>query len=283
MSVPAGEAPRPAGYPGELEAEVLLTDGRVAALRPIVPSDAAALLQFTTQLSEETVYFRFFSPRRGLSEAELAHLVTVDYRDRLALVALVEGELAAVARYERHGESEEAEVAFTVRDDQQRRGLGTVLLEHLASAARARQVRTFVADTLAENSRMLGVFRSAGFVESARYDAGVIRVTLQLEPAPGYLEKVEERDRAASVRSVSYLLEPGSVAIVGASPRRGTIGHELVRNVLSGGFTGSLYPVNPTATEVLGVPAYPSVSALPGPVDLAVVAVPAAAVADVVE
>ncbi|HET9091399.1 MAG TPA: GNAT family N-acetyltransferase [Acidimicrobiales bacterium] len=283
MSVPAGPAPPPAAYPRELEAEVLLTDGRVAALRPIVPSDAPALLRLAGQLSDEAVYFRFFSPRRELSEAELAHLATVDYRDRLALVALVEGELVAVARYERLGESEDAEVAFTVRDDQQRRGLGTVLLEHLASAALARSVRTFVADTLAENSRMLGVFRSAGFVESARYDAGVIRVTLQLEPVPAYLEKVDERDRAAAVRSISSLLEPATVAIVGASTRPGTIGHELVRNVLSGGFTGSLYPVNPNAAEVLGVPAYPSVSALPGPVDLAVIAVPAGAVAGVVE
>ncbi|MHB8436985.1 MAG: bifunctional acetate--CoA ligase family protein/GNAT family N-acetyltransferase [Acidimicrobiales bacterium] len=273
---------RPRGYPAELESEVLLSDGHVAEMRPILPSDEAELLSFADRLSAETVYLRFFSRSKHLTTAEARHFVTVDYVDRLALVALVDGGLAAVARYERLGEGEEGEVAFTVRDDQQGRGLGTVLLEHLASAALARGIRTFVADTLPENHRMLGVFRAVGFVESARFDSGVIRVTISLEPVSGYLEKVEERDRSAAVRSVASLLEPRSVAVIGASPRAGTVGNVLVANILGGGFTGELYPVHPTASHVLGLRAYSSMTKLPGPVDLAIIAVPADEVPEVV-
>jgi acetyl coenzyme A synthetase (ADP forming)-like protein len=272
----------PAGYPADLESEVLLADGRVAVIRPIVPDDAAELIAFAGKLSGETVYLRFFSPRRTLTEEEAARLATVDYTDRLALVAFVDGELAAVARYERLAQADQAEVAFTVRDDQQGRGLGTVLLEHLAAAALARGIVTFVADTLPENVKMLGVFRAAGLVEQARYDNGLIRVTMQLEPVPGYLERVEERDTAAAVRSLRPLLEPASVAVVGASPRPGTVGHQLVANLLRAGYRGAIYPVHPRAPAVLGIRAFPSAAELPGPVDLAVIAVPAAAVTKVV-
>lgn len=275
--------PAPVGYPDELSSDVLLADGRVAELRPIVPGDAELLAAFVAKLSDETRYLRFFSYRRALSDDELHHLVSVDYLDRLALVALVEGELAAVARYERITGTDEAEVAFTVRDDQQGRGLGTVLLEHLASAAEARGVRRFVADTLSENHKMLKVFRTAGFEERARFDSGVVRVTLLLEPVADYLEKVEDRDRRAAVRSIERLLEPRSVAVIGASPRPATIGHELLSNLVAAGFPGPIFPVHPTAAEVLGLRAYDSVEAIGQPVDLAVIAVPAEAVAEVVE
>ncbi len=270
-------------YPTDLESEVLLADGRVAQLRPIVPEDAGALRSLSERLSAETVYLRFFSPRGQLTDAEVRHFTNVDYDRRLAIVAFVEGELVAVARYDRLGDENEAEVAFTVRDDQQGRGLGTVLLEHLASAALARGVSTFIADTLPENSKMLGVFREVGLVESARFDSGVIRVTMRLDPVPSYAEKVESRDSAAAARSIARILEPTSVAVIGASPRRRTIGNELVANLLAGGFTGPVYPVHPSAPEVLGLQAYPSMAEVPGHVDLAVIAVPAASVPTVVE
>src|SRR5579872_1592609 len=166
--MPLEPTSRPDGYPAELESEVLLADGRVAEIRPIVPGDAVALRDdLGAHLSEESLYFRFFTPRRSIPQSELDHFATVDYSSRLALVAFVDDTLVAVARFERLADSGEAEVAFTVRDDQQGRGLGMVLLEHLASAARARGVRMFSADTLAQNHRMLQVFRHAGFDETA--------------------------------------------------------------------------------------------------------------------
>jgi acetate---CoA ligase (ADP-forming) len=273
----------PAAYPVELESAVLLADGRPAEVRPILPSDLQLLQDLHGRLSDQTVYFRFFGPRRELPRREFERFVTVDYVDRLALVALVDGELVAVARYDRAPAELDAEVAFVVRDDQQRRGIGTVLLEHLASAARAVGIRRFVADTLAENHPMLNVFRHVGFEEHASFEAGVVRVTMELEAAATYLDHVDERDRGAAVASIERLLRPTSIAVIGASRRPGTIGRELLANLVAGGFQGKLYPVNPAGGEIAGLTGYRSVGDVPGHVDLAVVAVPAAQVPDVAE
>ena len=273
---------QPPGYPPELECDVLLADGRPATVRPIVPADSERIRTLHGSLSDETIYFRFFTFHRTLSEKELQHFAGVDYLDRLALVSFVDGELVGVARYDRPPGRDEAEVAFTIRDDQQGRGLGTLLLEHLASAARARGIRRFIADTLSDNSKMLGVFRGAGFVERATFEAGVVRVTMELDPVPAYLAKVEERDRRAAVRSIERLMRPRSIAVIGASRRPKTIGHELLANLVRGGYTGTVYPVNPAGGEIAGLQAYPSVSEVPVAVDLAVICVPAAQVLGVV-
>ncbi len=277
------KASLPSGYPEDLETEVLLADGRAAEVRPILPSDVAALKLLHASLSAESLYMRFFSPRRVLPEAEFERFVTVDYVDRLALVMVVDGALVAVARYDRVGSGNKAEVAFTVRDDHQGRGIATVLLEHLASAAVSIGIRTFVADTLAQNRRMLSVFRTVGFEEHASVEQGVVHVTMELAPTSTYLEKVEERDRRSDVASMTPILRPASIAVVGASRRRGTIGRELLTNLLAGGFNGAVYPVNPAGGEIAGLPAATSVSELPVPVDLAVIAVPAPNVASVIE
>jgi acetyl coenzyme A synthetase (ADP forming)-like protein len=276
------ESEEPVGYPRDLEADVLLADGRAAAIRPVVPADGERIRALHASLSDETIYFRFFTFHRTLSEAELARFAGVDYLDRLALVAFVDGELVGVARYDRAPGRDEAEVAFTVRDDQQGRGIGTIMLEHLASAARGRGIRRFVADTLSENSKMLGVFRGAGFAERAAFEAGVVRVTMELDPVPAYLAKVEERDRRAAVRSIERLMRPASIAVVGANRSPKTIGHELLVNLMSGGFTGRLYPVNLAGGEIAGLTAFRSVSEIPETVDLAVIVVPAADVLAVV-
>ena len=281
------------GYPAELECDVLLSDGRAAHLRPIRPEDAPALRSLGERLSPETVYFRFFAPRHHIGDEEIAHYATVDYHDRLALIAVVDGELVAVARYDRCGVKapgpgepgtaapndgetgpvlDEAEVAFVVRDDHQGRGIGTVLLEHLASAAVQRGIGRFVADTLPENYRMLNVFRSAGFDEHARLDSGVIGVSLELASRPEYLELVEEREWTAAVRSINRILRPTSVLVAGEGPSLGTVGRAIVHNLLAGGFTGAVYAVDGEGSQTAGLSCYPSVSEVPGPVDLAVIA-----------
>ncbi len=274
---------RPTGYLSELESDVLLADGRVAEVRPILPTDLAALKTLHEQLSRDASYFRFFGARREVPLSELERWVNVDYADRSALVAFVDDELVAIASYDRVPESNEAEVAFTVRDDQQGRGIGTVLLEHLASAARGAGVVRFVADTLAENRRMLNVFRHAGFEEHAEFDSSVVRVVMELEAGESYADEVEERDRRAAVASIERLLCPGSVAVIGASRTPGTIGRELLANIVAGGFAGPIYPVNPAGGEISGLVAYKSMADVPGPVDLAVIVVPADQVADVIE
>jgi acetyl coenzyme A synthetase (ADP forming)-like protein len=213
----------------------------------------------------------------------LDRFVNVDYDDRMALVAEHAGHLVAVARYDRLDPPSEAEAAFVVEDSWQGRGLGTLLVEHLAAVAREHGITRLVAHTLPHNEKMLGVFRDAGFVRRSEFADGTVRVTLDIEATAASVEASDERDRTAAVRSIARVLEPRSIAVVGASTRAGTIGHEIFRNLLTGGFEGPVYPVHPTAAHISSVRAYPTVLDIPDAVDLAVVVVPAQAVLDIVD
>ena len=278
-------APRVASaiVPRPHDSDVLLSDGSTAHVRDITPEDAPQLIAFHESLSTHSVILRFFGPHPRLSPTEVEHFTTVDGVDRVALVAERAGRLLAVARYDRTAGHDDAEVAFVVADALQGHGLGTLLLEHLVAAARDNGIRRFVADTLADNHRMLTVFRQAGFARQYSRSAEVVRVVLDISPSAEAAAAADERDAHAVVASMARVLRPGSIAVVGASRREGTIGHQVLRNLVQGGFRGPLYAVNPTAADVGGVPAHPSVGAVPGPVDLAVLAVPAAAVEAVVE
>jgi acyl-CoA synthetase (NDP forming)/RimJ/RimL family protein N-acetyltransferase len=266
---------RPAGYSARFEADVVLRDGKTVTVRPILPGDAEAIRALHARLSPETRYLRFFSPLPQLSEQMLARFTQVDYADRFALVALLAKDIIGVGRYDRLPGSDEAEVAFVVDDAHQGRGLGTLLLEHLALAAREAGIRRFVAETLPHNQRMLAVFADAGFAERTRLGDGVVHVAFDIAPTAASVAAMHERERRNTIESVRKLLAPRSVAVVGASRRRGTVGQVLLRNILAGPFTGPTYPVHPTATSVGGVRAYPSVLDIPDDVNLAVVAVPA--------
>ena len=90
-----------APYPAHWEADVVLADGGTAHVRPIVPDDAPLLENFHSRLSERTIYYRFFSAKRKLSEQEVQRFTVVDYDSRVALVALIGGQLIGVARYDR--------------------------------------------------------------------------------------------------------------------------------------------------------------------------------------
>jgi acetate---CoA ligase (ADP-forming) len=265
------------------ETDVLLADGSTARLRDISPEDASALLAFHGRLSQRSIVFRFFGPHPVLSEQEVRHFTNVDGVDRVALLVERAGQIVAVARYDRTPGSGDAEVAFLVEDAFQGRGIGTILLEHLVEVARRHGIHRFVADTMSENHRMLAVLRDAGFARQYERSSGIVRVVLEIGPSPDAVEAADERDRQAVVRSIERLLRPGSVAVVGAARARGTIGHQLLRNLVSGGFEGPVYPVNPAATHVASIPCWPSVESIPGQVDLALIAVPAARVASVVE
>lgn len=279
MIDPGGDQPEP---PPHWAADVVTTDGGTVHVRPIIPADAGALVEFHGRLSPETIHFRFFSPRPRLSSREVERFTNVDHDDRVALVAELDDELIAVARYDRLPGTSSAEVAFVVSDDHQGRGLGTLLLEHLAAAARERGITRFFADTLPENRRMIGVFRDAGWVTSAKLQDGVVRIEFAIEPTASATAAQHAREQRSDARSVARLLEPASVVVVGAGREPGTVGHDLLRNLVDGGFTGGLHAVHPEADEVAGVRAVASVEEVPGEVDLAVVVVPAAAVADVV-
>lgn len=281
----AGRAggPVPPAYPDRWEADVVLADGATVHVRPIRPDDGPRIVDFHGRQSPESIYFRYFSPRPKLSEADVERLTHVDYRDRMAFIALRDDQLIGVARYDRWPTRSEAEVAFFVDDHHRGRGLATLLLEYLAAAARRAGISGFTASVLPTNQRMVGVFRQAGFTTASTFEDGVIEVRLDLQPTPAAEAAIEARAQRAEAEAVRLLLAPRSVAVIGASRERHSVGHAVLRNLLLHEFAGPVYPVNRAADHVGGVRAVPSLDAIDGPVDLAVVVVPATEVPEVVE
>ncbi|SHG39569.1 Acyl-CoA synthetase (NDP forming) [Geodermatophilus nigrescens] len=281
---PAPEQERPAPLPpAHWEADIIAADGGTVHLRPICPEDAEGLTGLMDRSSDQTRYYRFFGPMKRLSEKDLHRFTHVDHVDRVAFVLLLGDALVGVGRYDRYPGTTEAEVAFLIEDAHQGRGLGSVLLEHLAAAARERGITTFVAEVLAQNSRMVRVFLDAGYQPRRSYEDGVVHLTFPIAPTETSLAVAYEREQRSESRSIARLLTPRSVAVVGASNDEAKIGNLVLRNLLDYRFDGPVYPVNPNARHVRGVPAYASIEAIPGDVDLAVVAVPADEVAGVVE
>jgi acetyl coenzyme A synthetase (ADP forming)-like protein len=266
----------PADYPSEWAVDAVLADGGTAHLRPIRPDDAPAHRAFFSRQSHQSVYFRFFGPKAELSDAEVTRFTTVDYHDRMAFVAFLGTEMIAVGRYDRLASGHEAEVAFMVADEHQGRGVATLLLEYLASFAMDNGITRFSADTLIDNRRMLEVFRAAGFRrESQSIEFGVVHLAFDIEPTGASLAAIERRDWTAGVRSIERILRPRSVAVIGAGRDPNGIGHAIVRNLVDAPFQGAVYPVNPNVDELLGLPCFASVDSIEGPVDLAVLAIPA--------
>lgn len=270
-------------YPSHWETDAVLSDGGAVHVRPITPDDADRLADLHGRLSDRTIYYRFFSPRPRLSPREIQRFTTVDHIDRVALVAMLDDHFIAVARYDRLPGTSEAEVAFVVADEHQGRGVGALLLEHLAAAARERGITRFFAETLSDNRAMQGVFKSAGWESKSKWADGVVHVEFAIEPTAEALAVQHAREHRADARSVGRLLAPTSIAVVGASREPGALGHEVFRNLLDGGFTGPVYPVNRDAVSVGSVAAWPSLLDVPDDVDLVVIATPAAEVPEVVE
>ncbi|MFL0580535.1 GNAT family N-acetyltransferase [Dietzia sp. 179-F 9C3 NHS] len=273
----------PEGYPHEWAADVLGSDGRAVRIRPILPSDAEKISRFHTSLSERTRYLRYFGSHDVLTDRELRHMTHVDYRDRMAFVAELGSEIIGISLYERLPSSTNAEVAFTISDQHQGRGLGSIFLEHLAGAAAECGIDHFEAEVLSENRSMIQVFRRAGYEISRSFDGSTLHLEFAIDPTEALTNVRNSRETAAEARSVARVLTPGSVAVIGASDQVGKIGHTVLRNLIGNGFTGPVYPVNADATSVQSVRAYASVRDIPDPVDLAVVAVPAASMSEVLD
>jgi acyl-CoA synthetase (NDP forming)/GNAT superfamily N-acetyltransferase len=276
-------------YPEQWEADVVVRDGSIAHLRPITPRDADRLVRFYTALSPQTIYFRFFAPHPRLSDAEVTRFTVVDQDRRAALVATLGDEIIGVVRYESLTD-DEAEVAFLVRDDHQGRGLGAVLLEHIAQAARERGIRRFIADILPENGRMVSVFRDAGYEVSTSLDGNVLRLELTIEETAESAKVSDAREQRAEARSIERLLHPRSVVVVGEFADRAAGAHRLLAGLVRGGFTGAVSAVDyaPDAAgtvEIDGVQVvvHRRVTDVPGPLDLAVIAVDASVVETVVD
>jgi acyl-CoA synthetase (NDP forming)/GNAT superfamily N-acetyltransferase len=264
----------------------LLTDGGTAEVRPARAQDFEAVRAMHAAMSPDNMYLRFFSMSPAAAEQEARRVCREPDPDHAALLAWQDGRLVGVGAYELSGKPGVAEVAFAVPDDMHGRGIASLLLEHLVWQARQRGLEAFTAETLAENSAMLRVFADAGLPARRRIARDTVELTF---PLPGgddnyrlghYLEAVASRESRADVASLRPLLRPRSVAVVGASRHRATLGRAILHNIVTSGFAGPVYAVNPRAPapEMDGVPCVASVDDLPGPVDLAVIAVPSPAV-----
>ncbi|MEH0417989.1 bifunctional acetate--CoA ligase family protein/GNAT family N-acetyltransferase [Streptomyces sp. B21-083] len=281
-------------YPAHWEADVVLRDGGTARIRPITADDADRLVSFYEQVSDESKYYRFFAPYPRLSAKDVHRFTHHDFVDRVGLAATVGGEFIATVRYDRidadglpaSGPASEAEVAFLVQDAHQGRGVASALLEHIGAVARERDIRRFAAEVLPANSKMIKVFTDAGYTQKRSFEDGVVRLEFDLEPTDRSLAVQRAREQRAEARSVRRLLVPGAVAVIGVGRAPGGVGRSVLDHIRDAGFAGELYAVNSAFPEeqkdIDGVPAHRSVRDIGGPVDLAVVAVPAAHVPDVV-
>jgi acetate---CoA ligase (ADP-forming) len=261
-------------YPRERETDIALRDGTTVHVRPIRTDDEALVLAFLEGLSAESIGFRFFGSPNLKSAARWT--LDVDYADRLGLVAVTGDppEVIAHATYVRMSERK-AEVAFLVADTWQERGISTILLAHLAEVADRHGITTFWADVLPHNHRMIGVFRASGFPVDMRSTPDGIEIELPTSLTAEGVKRFQERDRIAAVAAARAFLAPRSVAVIGASRRRGTVGAEILHNLLAAEFQGVVYAVNPHADVVQSLPGYGSIGDIGAPVDLAVVVVPA--------
>jgi len=259
--------------------DVILRDGSTLRLRAPAREDADALAAFFTGLSERSFYLRFHGIR-PVDDDLVRHFLDPDWQDRGVLIGELDDRIVAVAEYMRLRDERAAEAAFAVADELQGRGIGTRLLERLAAIAAEQGIERFVAEVMPENRAMLGVFEGAGLEVTRELDGGEFEVRFPIAPTERFIRTRDERDHLAVTASLRPFFEPKSVAVIGASRRRGSIGGELFRNVLAADFVGAAYPVNRDGEPVGGVPAYKSIADVPEVVDLAVVCLPGPHVLD---
>ena len=277
------EVADPAGYPVEWEFDGLLRNGEAVVVRPIRSADAPALAGLRAAVSPGT-HQHVLLAGPAFSPQAAARFSEVDYDARMAFVALVSDELVGLASYDRpDARVPAAEASFIVAGARQGHGVTTLLFESLAEYARTRGILRFTAEVRTQNTAMLELFAATGLRCTRRNGPETVRVEIDLRPTAAYRASCDQREAMAEVASVAAILRPRSIAVVGAGRHPGNVGHQVVRSLLVGDFSGTVYPVNPAARAVCGVPAFPALLSVPEPVDLAIVAVPASAVPAVID
>jgi acetyl coenzyme A synthetase (ADP forming)-like protein len=267
--------------------DVILRDGSTLRLRAPARADANAVAAFFNGLSERSSYLRFHG-LRPVDDELVAHFLSPDWSTRGVLIGTLAGpgggeRIVAVGEYDRLRDPAAAEAAFAVADDLQGHGIGTRLIERLTALAAEQGIERFVAEVMPENRAMLGVFEGAGLEVTRELEGGELEVSFPIAPTERYRSRVDERDHQAVTASLRPFFEPRSVAVIGASRRRGSIGGELYRNILAADFAGAAYPVNRDGEAVGGVAGYSSVEEIPEVVDLAVICLPGPLVLDAAE
>ncbi|MFD9043851.1 bifunctional acetate--CoA ligase family protein/GNAT family N-acetyltransferase [Streptomyces bottropensis] len=261
----------------------LLADGTTVCIRAVTPRDRQQIQGLYEEMSPENLRMRFFAASRLSATAAADRACAPPRPGYRALLAETHGQVIGLAEYETGEDKESAEISIAVAEGLHHRGVGTLLVEHLVSAARVEGISTFTADALSENHEVLRLFADLGLRTARHFEGPEVRCTIELAESEAYLSTVETRGRAADVASLVPLLRPDAIAVVGAGRRPGSVGRALLHHLHAGGYTRHLYAVNPAAGSILGVPSHPSVGALPRIPDLAVLAVPAAVVPAIAE
>ncbi len=265
---------------------LILRDGTSAIVRQSTPEDGPRLARFFHDLSPESRWHRFFSVADPSSRLIERFAESENPCQNLTLLALrsAEGDarIIAVASYLALTETA-AEVAFAVADHFHGKGIATLLLERLAAHAAQAGFLTFHASMLADNIAMRDVFADSGFEIRSTSDAGVVELQLTLFPSADGVAAAERRRQRACAESIRPVLQPRSIAVIGASCDSSKIGSRVLRALQAGGYQGRIVPVHPRARELGGLSTVPSARDLPHGVDLAIVAVPAACVLAVVD
>jgi acetyl coenzyme A synthetase (ADP forming)-like protein len=254
------------------EADIALRDGSTVHVRPVRPDDAHLLEDFLAGLSDEARAFRFFTAGADMGRA--ARRLVESPGAGLVAVTRENGRVVGHGQFIPGGR-EDAEVAFAVADDWQGQGIATLLLGQLAQAAADEGIHVFTAVVMPDNHKMIEAFRQSGFPVEVRARPGQLEVAFPTGLSEDVRRRFEDRARTAAAAAVAYALRPASIAVVGASRRPGSVGATIVRNLVEGGYTGGLYPINPNAHEIEGVPTFGSVADVPEAVEMAVLAVPA--------
>ncbi len=269
-------------FPLPRPADVLLDDGRIAVIRPMVAADRDGLMALHDAAGDESLRLRFFAVNREGSHKYVDHLVAGSGDTVATLVATIGESIVGLATAERVSTGV-AEAAFLVSDQEHRHGFGGLLLEHLAAACRDVGIQRFVADVLPDNTSMIRVFRDAGFTLSSRSEQGVVLVEMSTEASAAAVEVADRRESASEARSLAPLFHPRTVAVVGVRRDKAGLGHGVLASILEGGFAGDVYVVHPGLASIDGVRAVPHLTDVPGHVDIAVVAVPALRVLEAVQ
>ena len=266
--------------------DVILRDGGTLRLRAPREADRDALVRFFEDLSPRSLFLRFHGTPR-VDEHLVEPVLDPDWVERGSLLASVTEDgvdrIVALANYVRLRDPRSAEVAFAVADDYQGRGVATRMLERLAAFAGPRGIERFVGEVMADNAAMIGVFEGVGFEVSRTFEGGEVEMTFPIAVTADYASHVEARDHTGVVASLRPFFQARTVAVIGASSRRGTIGGELFRNIIEGEYAGSAYPINRNGEPVAGVHGYASIAEIPDRVDLVVVCLPAVAVLEAVQ
>ncbi|MGV1035931.1 MAG: GNAT family N-acetyltransferase [Candidatus Nanopelagicales bacterium] len=258
------------GYPSHWEADVVLRDGRTCHIRPVRPDDREMLTEFYGDLTEETLYMRFFSPSPDLLSRSIDKILAADHREHVGLLALMGGRIIGIGTYDSVGRAE-AEIAFIVADGQQGRGLGSVLLEHLAAIARENGIYRFKAEVLSGNKKMLATFAAAGYSPSQELQEGIVLIDFDIDPTHKSRLVARSREHRAESLSIARLVSPTSIAVVSDDMSVDSIGRTALTSLVEGGYSGRLAVVHPSGEDVDRINGFASLTEVSDTVDLVIV------------